>query len=144
MQLIFVVIFFKTLHIMACNNAYNAFVAGPKHLIPHYCHMSKVTLSQRLKGKSNSAAMLVTVCIDCLNNGENFYKLIDFLNYIQQAGLCTCCQIHFVGCWCLDQIFHLMFQFPRTNTQYHKIFKEINEHELLKQSKQTLLTLSAY
>lgn len=39
------------------------FAAGPKPLIPHYWHMSKVTLSQRLKGKSNNAAMLVTVCI---------------------------------------------------------------------------------
>lgn len=42
------------------------------------------------------------------------------------------------------EYFHLMFQFPRTNTQYHKIFKDISENELLKQSKQMLLTLLAY
>ncbi|XP_046727703.1 GRAM domain-containing protein 2B isoform X2 [Silurus meridionalis] len=30
--------------------------------------------------------------------------------------------------------YHMMFQFPRTNTQYHKIFKDVSENELLKQS----------
>lgn len=44
-----------------------------------------------------------------------------------------------------SKYFHLIsFQFPRTNTQYHKIFKDISENELLKQSKQALFIFEAY
>lgn len=48
------------------------------------------------------------------------------------------CQVSCVGWW-----YFPLFQFHRTNAQYHKIFKDISENELLKQSKQTVLTINS-